>query len=49
MGVYKVLNDELLKDKKFVGVARDDGYVVLHTYKEKLVLLKTEVEQVEIN
>jgi hypothetical protein len=48
MGSFKVLNDKELQDGIFLGFARDEEYVELFVHGHRLIVLKNEVEPVEI-
>jgi hypothetical protein len=48
MGIFKVLNDEKLKGKQFIGFKRNDEYIELFAFGERLILLTNEVESVEV-
>lgn len=48
MGTFKVLNDKELKDGIFLGFARDEEYIELFVRGERLIILRNEVEPVEI-
>jgi hypothetical protein len=47
MGTFKVLNDDKLKDKVFIGFVKGE-YVDLFTYGERLRLSINDVVPVEI-
>lgn len=48
MGSFKMLKDKEYKDNIFVGYYRDDEYIELIVEGHKLIILKSEVELVEI-
>lgn len=38
MGIFKVLNNDKLKGKQFLGFKRNDEYVEIYTYGKKLLV-----------
>lgn len=48
MGSFRILNDNELKDGEFLGFYRDEEYIELFVRGERLIILRNEVEPVEI-